>query len=73
MYGLTGVSIEIHGPPNIASRCGAFPVAAVTAASPTTITAPNAARETSERVVRMICSLKVVPDQMPRVRASFSA
>ena len=67
VYGFTGVSIEIHGPPNIATRCGALLVAAVTATRPTTIIAPSAARETSERVVRMIGSMKVVPNQMPGV------
>src|SRR5258705_11581338 len=43
-YGFTGVSIEIHGPPNIAVRCVAPFVAAVTATRPTTIIAPSAAR-----------------------------
>src|SRR5690349_12567164 len=70
-YGFTGDSIEIHGPPNIAPY-GVLFVAAVTATSPTTSVAPSAARETNERVMRMIGSLRVVLDQMPRSHGPFS-
>jgi hypothetical protein len=48
-------------------------VPAVTAASPASIVAPSAARDMSEREVRMIDSLKVVSDQMPGARASLIA
>jgi hypothetical protein len=51
--------MEIHGPPNIAAARDVL-VAAVTAASPASIVAPNAARDPRERVMRMIDSLKVV-------------